>query len=60
MTDTKSAAEILTKILEQLPATHTAKDTRQRQAIGRAAAVLRHGHKPLPAVERVYQGTHRS
>ena len=49
-----TAAAVLRSLLECLPATRTAKDSRQREAIAAAAAVLQHDRKPLPAVERVY------
>jgi len=54
-TNTTVAAAVLRAILERLPGTESTKDTRQREAIAAAAAVLEHGRQPLPAVDRVYR-----
>jgi len=54
MTANTAAAAILRAILEQLPATKTNRDTREREAMAAAAGVLEHGRQPLPAIGRVY------
>jgi len=54
MTANTAAAAILRPIIEQLPATKTNRDTREREAMAAAAGVLEHGRQPLPAIGRVY------